>query len=78
MKNQHPQPKACPPIKQNRAFVFLISCACRHVLAVQGGRAICPACQVEHAVRVDSWSIRVAEAEGVAEEPTVSGREGLR
>jgi uncharacterized Zn finger protein (UPF0148 family) len=67
-----------PPIKQNRANLFQLSCACGRVLHVRAGRALCTNCQTAHAVRVDSWSVRVEEAGPAAEEPTITAKENLR
>lgn len=71
-------PAPDPRIKHNPGNVFQLSCACRRVLVVHRGRATCTLCQRAYAVRVESWSIRTEDPAPVAEEPTVSGREGLR
>jgi hypothetical protein len=71
------KPNSSPSIKHLSFDVFQGTCGCRRVLHVRDGRAICTFCQVAHAVRIDSWSIRVEDPAPAAEDPTISAKEGL-
>ena len=64
-------------IKQNASKVFQLSCGCGRILIVARGRATCTLCQLAYAVRVESWSTRAEDPAPVAEEPTITSREGL-